>query len=129
MIQIRWTLARTLRRHGQKVPALVAASGVSRNTVYDIVNGKSRAVSLDTVARLLSGLETLTGQPMRLEDVLQREEADPYAAQFAVARPYQPRTFDVWDTAEQVQDEAYWAQVAAGKSGRSARLDALLEDE
>ena len=70
--QTHWTLAQTLQSRGVSPPALAKVSGLSKNTVYDIVNGKSQGVTLETVDRLLSGLEKLTGQRMTLDAVLAR---------------------------------------------------------
>ncbi|MGI8748232.1 MAG: helix-turn-helix domain-containing protein, partial [Deinococcus sp.] len=67
MTHTHWTLAETLQRKGKKVPALARASGLSKNPVYDIVNGKTTAVALETPDKLLAGLEGLTGDTMHVE--------------------------------------------------------------
>lgn len=85
----RWRLGETLRRHGKTPLALARASGLSKNTVYDIANGTSRGVELETLDKLLSGLERLTGERAGLQDLLDAAPpADPYAEVFARARPF-----------------------------------------
>ncbi|WP_135230739.1 helix-turn-helix domain-containing protein [Deinococcus fonticola] len=46
-----WTLAQTLQRRGITTHALIKANGLSKGTVYDIVNGKSRGITLETNAQ------------------------------------------------------------------------------
>lgn len=73
MTTAHWKLQDTLRRHGKTTVALVRASGLTKTTVYNIVNGKSKAVELETLGKLVAGLEKLTGQAMSFDDVLERE--------------------------------------------------------
>jgi DNA-binding Xre family transcriptional regulator len=62
-----------LRRHNKSVLALARASGLAKTTVYNIVNNKAKAVELETLGKLVDGLERLTGQPVTFNDVLERE--------------------------------------------------------
>ncbi|GAA3993925.1 hypothetical protein GCM10022631_00020 [Deinococcus rubellus] len=138
MTRTHWTLAETLRRHGKNVSALVKASGLSKNTVYDIVNGKSQAVTLETLDKLLSGLEQLTRAPVTLEDVLRREQGsdiDPeLLAQAAAARPFNweelRKTLPTWTDEERAEDERHQQELKAEKLVQLAqgdkRLDQLL---
>ena len=116
MSQTYWTLAETLRKHGQKVPALIQVCGLSKNTVYDIVNGKSQAITLETVDKILTGLERLTGMRFTVEDILKREPPqDTYAHLFAHAALYDPmearKLFFLWTPTEKAKDARYWEDV------------------
>lgn len=130
-----WTLAQTLQKYGQKVPALVKASGVSRNTVYDIVNGKTGAVTLETLDKLLSGLEELTGARMTVEDVLRREEpADISPAllvQLANARPFNweelQKLIPDWTDEERAENDRYWREHEEEKRAALVRDERRLQ--
>jgi DNA-binding Xre family transcriptional regulator len=68
-----WKLEGTLRHYGKTPMSLARASGLTKTTIYSMVNGSSQAVQLETLDKLLSGLEKLTGKPMRVSDVLERK--------------------------------------------------------
>ena len=54
MTQTHWILAQTLRYRGLPPHTLANVSGLPKNTVYDIVNGKTQGVTLETVDGLLN---------------------------------------------------------------------------
>jgi len=122
MTHTHWTLAETLQRKGKKVPALARASGLSKNTVYDIVNGKTTSVTLETLDKLLSGLEELTGDTMSVEDVLHRPAVPAMnagmepalQAQLAGARPFKAEELLAlvpdWTSEEQEENDRFWAE-------------------
>lgn len=62
-----------LRRHNKSVLALAKASGLAKTTVYNIVNNKAKAVELETLSKLVDGLERLTGKAVTFDDVLEKE--------------------------------------------------------
>lgn len=133
MTATHWTLAQTLQRQGITPHALIKATGLSKGTVYDIVNGKSQAITLETVDRLLDGLEQLTGQRMPLDAVLGRTEPeDPYAHLFVDAKPYDPekarRHLAPWNAEEQEADEQYWAALAREQQERRERPDKTMQE-
>lgn len=133
MTATHWTLAQTLQRQGITPHALIKATGLSKGTVYDIVNGKSQAITLETVDRLLDGLEQLTGQRMPLDAVLGRTEPeDPYAHLFVDAKPYDPeearRHLAPWNAEEQEADEQYWAALAHEQQERRERPDKTMQE-
>jgi DNA-binding Xre family transcriptional regulator len=68
-----WKLEGTLQKYGKSPMSLARASGLTKTTIYSMVNGSSQAVQLETLDKLLSGLEKLTGKPMSVSDVLERE--------------------------------------------------------
>lgn len=60
--------------HYKKTPAaLVEASGLAKTTVYNIVNDKAKAVELETLSKLVDGLERLTGKAITFNDLLEKE--------------------------------------------------------
>lgn len=133
MTQTHWTLAQTLQKHRQKVPALAQVSGLSKNTIYDIVNGKAQGITLETVDKLLDGLEQLTGQRMALDAVLDRAEPeDPYAHLFVDAKPYDHQEAQKhlmpWTAEELAEDEQYWAEQAREKKERREKPDKTMQE-
>jgi hypothetical protein len=68
-----WKLADILRRHRKSALALAKASSLTKTTVYNILHNKSKAVELDTLGKLLAGLEALTGERMSFDDLLERQ--------------------------------------------------------
>lgn len=132
MTATHWTLAQTLQRRGVTTHALIKASGLAKGTVYDIVNGKSQGITLETVDKLLSGLEQLTGERLSVEAVLAREEpADPYAHLFVNAKPYDwevaRKLIPDWTPEELAADDLYWAELAAEKRAWRDSTDKRLQ--
>jgi DNA-binding Xre family transcriptional regulator len=62
-----------LRQHKTTPLALAEASGLSKTTVYNIVNNKAKAVELETLGKLITGLRTLTGETIDMNDILKEE--------------------------------------------------------
>ena len=62
-----------LRRHNKSVLALVKASGLAKTTVYNLVNNRAKAVELETLSKLIDGLERLIGKTITFDDVLEKE--------------------------------------------------------
>lgn len=137
----RWTLAQTLQRRGVSTLALIKASGLSKGTVYDIVNGRSQGITLETVDKLLGGLERLTGERLSVEAVLAREEsADPYAHLFVNAKPFDweeaRQLIPDWTPEEIEADKRFWAEREAEKreiraitEKRMRQLEEIFGDE
>ncbi|GGL79034.1 hypothetical protein GCM10010840_16130 [Deinococcus aerolatus] len=73
MSEVRWQLDSFLKARGLTAYALAKASGIQRlSTVYRIA-GKDAPVRVDlpTLAALLDGLRRLTGEDVRLTDILE----------------------------------------------------------
>jgi DNA-binding Xre family transcriptional regulator len=70
-MNVKWRVKEHLDRHGKTPYALWKASGLSRTTVYAITQGTPDRVDLETLNKLLSGLERLTGERAELTDVLE----------------------------------------------------------
>ena len=131
MTQTHWILAETLRRHGQKVPALARASGLSKNTVYDIVNGKSQAVTLETLDKLMSGLEALTGASVTVGELIGRDTSDPYAHLFVNAKPFDweeaKKSIPNWTPEERAENDRMWRLMEAEKEARRRGADFIQQ--
>ena len=68
---VRWNLGAYLEQHEITAYKLIKASGLHQNTVYALARGDYKAVSLETLAAVVRGLESLTGQPVTIGDVLE----------------------------------------------------------
>ena len=73
MSTVRFNLDIFLRQHKTTPLALAEASDLSKTTVYNIVNNKAKAVELETLGKLLTGLRTLTGETIDMNDILKEE--------------------------------------------------------
>ena len=60
-----------LESNGKTPYALWKITGLPRNTVYSISQGKALRLDLDTLGSLLHGLETLTGKIVTPNDLLE----------------------------------------------------------
>lgn len=135
MTHTHWTLAETLQRYGQKAPALAKASGLSKNTVYDILNGKSRAVTLETLDKLLNGLERLTGTALTPNDLIGRavqSDIDPeLLAQLANIPAFNWQEVRAqlpsWTEEERAANEQFWLDLETDRKSRGDRRMQRLE--
>lgn len=71
-----WKLRDVLERHNITVYRLADVSGVPRNTLYNLVNKEPARVDLGTLDAVLSALDELTGERVRINDLLEREESE-----------------------------------------------------
>jgi DNA-binding Xre family transcriptional regulator len=60
-----------LDTHQKSAYALWKASGLPRNTVYSLSQGKAMRLDLETLGKLLYGLEQLTGETVTPNDLLE----------------------------------------------------------
>jgi DNA-binding Xre family transcriptional regulator len=72
MTNVQFNLKNILKEHRQTTSALVEASGLAKTTVYNIVNNKAKAVELETLEKLLNGLEKLTGRAVSFNDLFEK---------------------------------------------------------
>lgn len=112
-MQTQWKLEGTLRRFGKTPMALARASGLTKTTIYNMVNNTSQAVQLETLDKLLIGLEHLTGQHFSVADVLERE-VKPNALLEELLRDAKPVDFaelnkhiPAWTDEERIENEAF----------------------
>ncbi|WP_337868534.1 helix-turn-helix transcriptional regulator [Meiothermus sp.] len=72
MVNTYFKLELLLRQHKKTPLALAEASGLSKTTVYNLVNNKAKAVELETLDKLMAGLERLLGRPVRFDEILEK---------------------------------------------------------
>lgn len=103
-----------LRRHNKSVLALAKASGLAKTTVYNIVNNKAKAVELETLSKLVDGLERLTGKSITFDDVLEKEPRAHNALLDDLLKDAKPFDWDKmmaelpeWTEEEKVENEAF----------------------
>lgn len=72
MVNTYFKLELLLRQHKKTPLALAEASGLSKTTVYNLVNNKAKAVELETLDKLMAGLEQLLGRPVRFDEILEK---------------------------------------------------------
>lgn len=98
---LRWKLRDYLDSHGLSAYALTRTADVAPNTVYALARGDSERVSLEVLDKVLTGLERLTGEPVGVADLLEREgEQEPAEPRLTAAGvPYtgDPETDAVLD--------------------------------
>jgi hypothetical protein len=75
---IKWKLAEVLEREKITVYALNKAMGssVSRNTLYRLSNEQPDRIDLTVTARILTGIEELTGKRFDIHDLLEYERGE-----------------------------------------------------
>lgn len=136
-MQTHWKLEATLRRYRKTPLALARASGLTKNTVYNIVNEKAQAIEIETLDKLVMGLEKLIGQPMGIADVIEREPKRNALLEEALkhAKPFNweeiKKTLPDWTPEERAENEAFIkvmeAERESDKLGSVKRDQALLE--
>jgi DNA-binding Xre family transcriptional regulator len=112
-MQTYWKLDSTLRQYRKTPLALARASGLSKTTVYNIVHGKAKGIELETLDKIMLGLEQLTGQKMQVEDVLNRESKTTPALEALLknAKPFDSRNLEHlipdWTLEEEAKNDAF----------------------
>lgn len=104
--------------------ALVRASGLTKTTIYNMVNNNSQAVQLETLDKLLIGLEHLTGKHFSVADVLERE-VKPNTFLEELLRDAKPVDFaelnkhiPAWTAEERVENEAWMRELELERTER-----------
>lgn len=83
---LKWKLRDYLDRHNLSAYALTRAADVAPNTVYALARGDSERISLEVFDKVLAGLEKLTGEPVNVADLLERErEHEPVESRLTAA--------------------------------------------
>jgi DNA-binding Xre family transcriptional regulator len=114
---VRWKLKPFLERHRISANALVKQTRLSRNTVYPIVRGESKRISLETLSTISSGLEALTGERVKIQDLLEIEHKPINPWREAMLKKARVMSWDelISKTApftpeELEEDERYWEE-------------------
>ncbi len=106
-----------LERHRISAYQLARATRgrLSEATVYGMARRPLQRIDLDSVSMVIDALESLTGQPVTLLDLVEKTQEGPnpkYAHLLRGARPLPPghaeRTAPAWSAEELAEDERYW---------------------
>ncbi len=68
---LQWKLQHYLDSHGITPYKLWKESGLARPTVYDMASNRAKGVKFDVFHKVMSTLETITGQPVTPNDLLE----------------------------------------------------------
>ena len=74
---LRLNLGKYLERHRISAYRVVKASKLAPNTVYLLARQPAQRIDLDTVSAVLAGLETITGQPVQISDLIEDVDGSP----------------------------------------------------
>ena len=126
-----------LRRHNKSVLALAKASGLAKTTVYNIVNNRAKAVELETLSKLIDGLEHLTGKTISFDDVLEKEPRERNALLDDLLKDAKPLDWDKlmagipdWTEAEREENARVFEEIERERKNAkrpSKRLEQMLE--
>jgi DNA-binding Xre family transcriptional regulator len=67
---VMWKLQDFLDTHGVTVYALMKETGLSQSTAYRLGHSDTKVVKLATLNKIITALETLTGEAVSVGDVL-----------------------------------------------------------
>jgi DNA-binding Xre family transcriptional regulator len=119
---VHFKLEPLLRRHNKSVLALAKASGLAKTTVYNIVNNKAKAVELETLGKLVDGLERLTGETITFNDVLEKEPPKQNPLLEELLKDVKPFDWEEmkklipdWTPEERAENERVWAEIEREK--------------
>lgn len=68
---VKLTIRRFLEQHNASAYKLWKASGLPKNTAYALASGKTTRIDLDTLGKVVYGLEQITGHPITPNDVFE----------------------------------------------------------
>ncbi len=96
---LRLNLGKFLAAHNISAYRVVQVSKLAPNTVYALARKPTKRIDLDTVSAVLAGLETITGENVQLNDLIEDTDSEPtavvnpkHAALLKNAKP--PLTFE-----------------------------------
>jgi DNA-binding Xre family transcriptional regulator len=114
MLGTHFKLEPLLRQHKKTPLALAEASGLSKTTVYNIVNNKAKAIELETLDKLMMGLEKLIGRPVGISDILEKRPSSKQERLEQLlkgAKPFNSKEFrkhwPAWTPEEQAENEEF----------------------
>lgn len=73
---IRIKLEETLASHEVTKNALAREAKVRPNLIYEMCDGKTRRIDLDTLSKIISTLDRMTGHKHTIMDVLEYNNSD-----------------------------------------------------
>lgn len=68
---MKWTIKEFLSKHNKTPYALMKETGLPRQTIYSITNNQTKGLEFATMARLVAGLEKITGASVTPNDLLE----------------------------------------------------------
>ena len=68
---VKLTIRTYLEQHNATAYRLWKASGLPKNTAYALASGKTTRIDLDTLGKVVYGLEQITGQKITPNDLLE----------------------------------------------------------
>jgi DNA-binding Xre family transcriptional regulator len=68
---VKLTIRNYLEQHNASAYRLWKASGLPKNTAYALASGKTTRIDLDTLGKVVFGLEQITGKTITPNDVLE----------------------------------------------------------
>ena len=74
---LRLNLGKYLERHRISAYRVVQVSKLAPNTVYTLARQPAQRIDLDTISAVLAGLQTITGQPVQIADLLEDMDTSP----------------------------------------------------
>lgn len=112
MTTVHFKVGDTLRRHNKTPAALIEASGLAKTTVYNIVNNKAKAVELETLGKLITGLRELTQEDVGINDIIKEATQPDWREEiFRNAKPLDwdamMATIPDWTEEEQRENDAF----------------------
>jgi DNA-binding Xre family transcriptional regulator len=127
MANTQFKLKPLLRQHKKTPLALAEASGLSKTTVYNIVNNKAKAIELQTIDKLMTGLERLLGRPVRFDEILEKRpnsKQERLARLLKDAKPFSAKDWreqwPAWTPEEQAENEAFLQVLAEAREASKA---------
>lgn len=75
-IKVKVTLGETLDSVGLSRNAIAVEGKIRPATIGELCNGKSKAISFETLERIVNALTTLTGDRYEISDILTIEYGD-----------------------------------------------------
>jgi DNA-binding Xre family transcriptional regulator len=73
---MRWKIPELLKEHDITAYQFMRESGLAQGTAYALALGASERVYLETLPKVRMALETLTGKPIGLTDIIDFAEND-----------------------------------------------------
>lgn len=135
MPNVRFKLESVLWRHNKGVEALAEASGLAKTTVDNIVNNKAKAVKLETLGKLVEGLERLTGKPVSFDDVLEKRPLEESVILENIVIDAKPIGWEAlkklipdWSPSERAHNERVWAELELKKHAAAEEGSSRLRD-
>lgn len=74
--KVKITLEHTLKEAGLSRNAVAVEGKIRPATISELINGKSKLISFDTLQRIVTAINTLTGERHTIDDVITIEYED-----------------------------------------------------